>query len=276
MGKPRTFYTGPVRAIGDARLAGLDHRVLHCVSLHDGMSLVKGTGRGCYATFATLTGLLGCDAGNLSRSLKRLVDWGYLTEERQDDRRRKTYRVVFDAETPGNVTPDSWQNDQQSPSEIVGNGESGNGRNPPQTEQHYSSLKGLDPLERDKLNSSEAARFAARGLPNLEFADNVGAQLAKLERALKAGEKIDCLATYAWLETVEEDEHRHWAMRICELVIDAMDDNEYRAWGEQHGWVDDEGKWHAQHPREDDGAAAMVTADQLAELRQSIGRVGRA
>lgn len=149
MAKPRLFYTGSVAIIGDARLSGLDHRTYACVSLHDGMSLVKETGRGCYATFATLTAMLGCDPANLSRSLKRLVEWGYLTEERQGDRRRKSYRVVFDHSG-------AWQNDQQfrvnaSPpdvgdiandqgnvaAEIVGNGDSGNGGNQPRNGQHY-------------------------------------------------------------------------------------------------------------------------------------------
>ncbi len=191
--------------------------------MHDGMSLKKGTGRGCYARFATLTAEIGTDPSNLSKSLKRLVEWGYLSEERQSDRRCKAYRVIFDPVTPCNVTRDSWRNDQQSSPEIVGNGESGNGGNPPQTEQHYTSLKGLD-FSEEKLNSSEEARFAARRHSRLEFEDNVGAQLAKLERALKSGEKVDCLSTYAWLETVEDDEHRHWALRICESVIDAMSD----------------------------------------------------
>ena len=82
-GKERLFFTGSVNIIRDSRPSGLDLRVYACVSLHDGMSLLKSSGRGCYATFATLTAEIGCDAANLSRSLKRLVEWGYLTEERQ-------------------------------------------------------------------------------------------------------------------------------------------------------------------------------------------------
>lgn len=225
MAKERLFFTGSTRIIGDPRPSGLDMRVYACVSLHDGMSLVKGTGRGCYATFATLCAAVGCDPANLSRSLKRLVEWGYLTEERQADRRRKTYRVTFDS-------AETWQNGQRSRAtqltEIVGNALTGNGRNPPQTEQHYSSLKGLDTLEREKLNSSEEARFAARRLSKIEFAENIGAHLAVLERALKAGDEINLVDSYQYVGSIwEVEEHRGRATRLAEELASLMTEEEF-------------------------------------------------
>jgi DNA-binding MarR family transcriptional regulator len=220
----------PVRIFDDPRPAALDFRTLACVSMHDGMSLKKGSGRGCYATFATLTAELGCDASNLSKSLKRLVEWGYLSEERQVDRRRKTYRVIFDGEN-------SWRNGQQSlvgetanePPEIVGNAESRNGGNPLQDEQHYSSLKGLDASEEEKLDSAEAARFAARGSPEkISFEENVGAQLAMLERALKAEEQINFVEWYQYVGSIwEMDEHRGRASRLAEELAERMTDEEF-------------------------------------------------
>ena len=223
-GRKRDFSTVPVRIFNDPRPSALDFRTLACVSMHDGMSLKKGTGRGCYATFATLTDEIGCDASNLSNSLKRLVEWGYLSVERQDDRRRKTYRVIFEDE-------ESWRNGQQTGaqkvsetaensrsdrSEIVGQRESKNGRNPPQTEQHYSSLKGLD-FSKEKLNSAKAARFA--GSEKMVFAENVGAQLAQLERALAAGEPVNLVEWYEYVGNAwEHDEHRHRADRLSEAL----------------------------------------------------------
>ncbi len=213
MAKERLFFTGSTRIINDARPSGLDLRVYACVSLHDGMSLKKGSGRGCYATYATLTAAIVCDTSNLSKSLKRLVEWGYLTEERQDDRRRKTYRVVFDF-------PEGWQNDQQSKvgeiannaatkdgqaaNEIVGNGDSRNGSNPPEDEQHYSSLKGLDSLEREKLDSSEEALSSKRKTP---VSENDGAQLAMFERAWKASAYTveQLIEWHAWLQPFADD-----------------------------------------------------------------------
>ncbi|MGI8704956.1 MAG: MarR family transcriptional regulator [Sphingomicrobium sp.] len=221
MAKERLFFTGSTRIIGDPRPSGLDLRVYACVSLHDGMSLLKKNGRGCYATFATLTAEIGCDAANLSRSLKRLVEWGYLTEERQEDRRRKTYRVTFES-------ADSWQSRQQPADEIVGNGESGNGSNPPQDEQHYSSLKGLDTLEREKLDSSEEAHFVRGSPERMEFEDNVGAQLAVLERAMKAGENINAVEWYRYVGSVwEDEEHRGRATRLADELAELMTEEEF-------------------------------------------------
>jgi hypothetical protein len=232
----RDFFTGSTRIISDPRPSGLDLRVYACVSMHDGMSLKKGTGRGCYATFATLTDEIGSDASNLSKSLKRLVEWGYLKEERQTDRRRKTYRVVFDY-------PEGWRNDQQSmvgetannqagdlpscngqatpkdvgnaanhPAEIVGNGIAENGGIPLQDEQHYSSLKELDPSEEEKLDPFEKARFAARRLAGksrkrMPPSKNEGAQLAMFERAWKASAYTieQVVEWHAWLKPFSED-----------------------------------------------------------------------
>lgn len=204
MAKERDFFTGSVRIIDDPRPSGLDFRVYACVSMHDGMSLKKGTGRGCYATFATLTTEIGCDASNLSKSLKRLVEWGYLTEERQSDRRRKSYRVTFES-------AESWQNRQRLRAaelgQIVGHQLSGNGSNPPQTEQHYSSLKGLD-LPKDKLDSPEGARLAARRLSKIGLGEKEGARLAMFERAYRtAPEQVgddDLSEACEWLSQLTE------------------------------------------------------------------------
>lgn len=232
--KERLFFTGSTRIIGDPRPSGLDLRVYACVSLHDGMSLIKGTGRGCYATFATLTARIGCDAANLSRSLKRLVEWGYLTEERQTDRRRKTYRVTFETE-------ESWQNRQRLAAnglvEIVGNALSGNGSYPPQTDEHYISLKGLD-LPKDKLNSPKGRASQRVGFP-IGSIENVGAELAKLERALKAGEPIDLVQAVEWigndLFTADYPENiRGWALRLSDDLMNAMTAEQYAQWAALH------------------------------------------
>ena len=142
MARKRLFWTGSTRIINDPRPSALDIRVYACVSLHDGMSLDPGkSGRGCYATFATLTAEIGCDPANLSKSLKRLVEWGYLVEERQEDRRRKAYRLTWHtAETWRNCQQshpsETWRNDQQSPGEIVGRDECVSSGNLTANERH--------------------------------------------------------------------------------------------------------------------------------------------
>lgn len=221
-GKERLFYTGSKYIIGDPRPSGLDMRVYAVVSLHDGMSLFPGkNGRGCYASFATLTAQLGCDAANLSRSLKRLVDWGYLTEERQEDGRRKTYRVTWD-------NSESWQSRQQSDGrnlaelptnraaqlsksttnrpKVVGNGVSLNGRKQSEISEHYSSLKELDlPKEetkssKGKLNSEESA---LRALLKVNEGYAPWVNIRELERALQRGSPVDRIGWCVYLHQVE-------------------------------------------------------------------------
>jgi hypothetical protein len=240
MGGKRDFFTGSTAIIGDPRPSGLDMRVYACISEHDGMSLKKGTGRGCYATYATLTGRLGCDASNLSKSIKRLVEWGYITEERQKDRRLKTFRVVFDF-------PEGWRNDQRlvgenandqsseidgelanGLTEIVGNDNSRNRRNSLLASQHYSSLKELDSSEEEKLDPSEEARLAARRSARVGFAENVGAQMAMLERRLKAGQPVDRVGWYKYLSELGDiDEHSGRAARLSEELCEMMTQEEF-------------------------------------------------
>lgn len=228
MSKERLFFTGSVRIIGDPRPSGLDLRVYACVSLHDGMSLHKGTGRGCYASFATLTAEIGCDAANLSRSLKRLVDWGYLTEERQEDRRRKAYRVTFPSR-------DSWSDCQQDvgenankAAEIVGNGDSSNIGNHSENPPYYSSLKELDPPEGEKLNSDESARLPSRGLQEGSRIEPAG-KLAIVERVLgdpdaglvaiqECERTVDAILDECGSNYDPEDCTGSWAVRLSDRI----------------------------------------------------------
>ena len=106
MGKERIFTTVPSVAIGDTRLTALDLRVLMVVSIHDGMSIPKGTGAGCFASYAKLAKLVRTDITNFSKAVSKLAKSGYLTREPQQmDRRRFTLRVLFDQ-------ADSWRVDQ--------------------------------------------------------------------------------------------------------------------------------------------------------------------
>lgn len=183
MGKARAFTTLPVAAIGDKRLSALDLRCLAVIALHDGMSLVRGKGAGCYASHATLAKLLGTDITSFSRALSRLEQFGYVVRERQEqDRRRQTTRVVYPA-------GDSWQEGQVSatscPEEMVGNaanytsemvGEFANEtgeildnansetrRNPPKNGPDYIPLNGEIDAENQRIDSIEmASQFATR------------------------------------------------------------------------------------------------------------------
>jgi DNA-binding MarR family transcriptional regulator len=252
-GKERLFWTGSTNILADPRPSALDLRVYGCVSKHDGMSLYPGkTGRGCYATLATIAAEVGSDVTNVSKSLKRLVGWGYLTEERQKDGRRRTYRVVFeDGET--------WRNRQQSEgrtlaksptiethrlaksptigAEIVGGAESRNRRNPPQTEQHYIPLKGLDPSE-EELNSPEGARSESSEPLRPVAALTIDANLALLNRALKEDRHIDLIgwgaALLAMLEAAEDSHRRNQVHRLFDDLACLMTDAEMATAEKEH------------------------------------------
>jgi DNA-binding MarR family transcriptional regulator len=161
VGKAREFTTAPVRAIADTRLTALELRALLVIAEHDGMSLVKGSGAGCYAKLATLAERLGTDISNFSKAVSRLVKLGYVLKQPQKDGRRATLRVIYEA-------ADSWRVDQQSPAgttskmvgeatnnqaenvgefanypaEIVGDDVFEPRRNPPKTAPHYTPLRG--------------------------------------------------------------------------------------------------------------------------------------
>ncbi len=181
VGKPRLFTTVPTRAISDTALTALDLRCLMVISLHDGMSAVRGNGGGCYAKSATLADLARTDISNFSKSVSRLLKLGYVTREaQQNDKRRFTLRVIFAEE-------DAWRTDQQSDdmgsgelvgettkqpsdlvgnpakctSEIVGEGDLENGRIPGKTDPHYIlQSRELDFDESKEIDSAEAAQRA--------------------------------------------------------------------------------------------------------------------
>ena len=188
MGKPRLFTTLPVAMIADTRPTALDIRCAAAIALRDGMSQVKGKGGGCYAKMATLAEDAGTDVSNFSKSLSRLIGWGYVVREQQQlDKRRFTLRINYpdpkqvgelankqEAEKVGEPTnnrPELVGEHANEPAEIVGEADNENRRISKENDGHYSSLsEELDFQEWKELNSlkgrtsnfsnSEGAQFA--------------------------------------------------------------------------------------------------------------------
>jgi hypothetical protein len=254
----RKFFTGAVALIGDQRPSALDLRVYACVSLHDGMSLVKGKGAGCYASNLKLAGMIGCDYTSLSKSLSRLVTWGYLLKERHaEDRRCTTYRCVFDF-------PDGWSNGQVSgqpivgdpandplkvvgrdaaeQAKVVGRPSSETRENQPKTAQHYIPLKGeLDSVETEELDSpkvrvADAPRVAARCAVSFRDVEPINETLAKFERQWKTDWTVFRDRLPEWRDWLYEQAEAfagddviasNRAMRLSETVDNWID---YCAW----------------------------------------------
>lgn len=254
----RIFTTLPTRAISDSELTGLDLRVLACVSLHDGMSLLKGKGAGCYVSNANLAALVGCDYTSLSKSLSRLRDRGYLVQERQaDDKRMITFRVPFPAcngwrdgqlsraaQTPAKSAaprPDTTElvgEDANGFGEIVGRENPESRQNLPKTASQYIPLKGeLDSVETEEIDSPEGARLTTRGLGEGERVPSIGEQLARFERAFKQQpEGLNLVEWVRWLEWAEEvslgesDTDAGRARRLIEEVCEALSDEQFAEW----------------------------------------------
>ena len=168
-GKKREFTTVPARAIGDVRLTALELRCLMVISLHDGMSLQRGTGAGCYARYSTLAELVQTDITNFSKAVSRLLSFGYVVRDKQaTDKRRYTLRVVPDPmfEKVGDTANyiDKQVGGQTNHSaEIVGERSLENDAIPPKPSPEYISLnEEIDFDESREIDSLERAQLADR------------------------------------------------------------------------------------------------------------------
>ncbi len=212
----RVFSTGPTAAILDPRPTALDLRTMLLISLFDGQTRLRGKGAGCHVSNRRLADILGCDYGSLSKSIRKLREWGYITEERgnafrPNDRRMTTYRVEF-------PHPDSWLVEQLSSPEIVGLlatktskvvglDESENGQILPETDKYYTPQRGvLDSAEAGKLDSAKqrVLQNAPGAAKNCDLP--IGTRLAMFERDLRAKPNtIDLIASANWLADVIEE-----------------------------------------------------------------------
>ena len=222
----RIFYCLPVKALRDKDLTSLDHRVLGAIALHDGMSLYKKKGRGCYARHKTLRDIVGCDYTNISKSIKKLVKSGYLVvTAHPKDKRRSIYRVIY-------ASPDGCSFDQvQSANsedettnnlcKVVGKGSSeklGKTANP---STHYIPLNGKKESARRSNNTSSfwepddfLSNLPSRKPervgpinPNTVLDQNILVLLSKVERDLQNRcSEIDPNAWHQWLTNVAATE----------------------------------------------------------------------
>lgn len=162
MGKARVFSTASVHAMADSELTGQDWRVYLWVSLHDGMSLLKGKGAGCYAANKTIFEAAQCDYASGCRSLSKLVKRGHLVREQLG--RSTRYRVTFggpDRLQACNITGASIGDQGASADAAIYCSDFSETRtDQPETGRDYIPLRGeLDPVETGKLNSLETAHL---------------------------------------------------------------------------------------------------------------------
>jgi hypothetical protein len=71
------FNGAPARAVHDASLTPVDHRVLGAIALHDRFN---NNGQGCWASNARLAEVAGCHPNSVPRSITRLIEKGYVRD----------------------------------------------------------------------------------------------------------------------------------------------------------------------------------------------------
>lgn len=88
------FAPIPARAVADNRLNGLPLRVLAAIAVRDRLSQYKGS-RGCIASMTVLCHDVRCSESVLSRILKELEQYGYIS--REGKQRGRTIRIIYNA-----------------------------------------------------------------------------------------------------------------------------------------------------------------------------------
>ena len=206
------FAPLPPRAIGDQRLTGIHLRVLAAIALHDRMSAGRKAGQGCWAGNQKLAAVCGCNYNNLSTAITDLVALGYIERQAHPiNKRLRVYRVIY------NETDQAIVKARDS-------SPTGEGMSRPQTSdadpivrpdfsesQSDQSLEGVEyiPLKREdiplkrEINSPEGAPLCGEGLSGNGVDENLGAELAKFERELKAG-RIETKELHAWGDRLSE------------------------------------------------------------------------
>lgn len=250
------FAPAPLRSMRMG-LSGLQHDVLTCVCAHDRMSLVTSKGQGCRASNQRMATMVGCNFSRLCSTLTELVDLGLLKREKLG--RHTVYRAIYteaDKLLFRNLSAPSTGCRSANEKQPIGcRSDRENGGNPLQTESQYIPLNGeIDSEESGEKSSAEAARFATRGLPKIEFADNAGGQMARLERALDDGAQVDFDEWLDWLAQVCEDDENEANRGRAERLADRIE------------LLKDE---------DAEPGDELASPEDLAELRRSIERAAR-
>ena len=93
------FCPVPGRALSDARLTALDHRVLACIA---GADLFGANGQHCFLKQSAIALRVGSEKSSVCKSIKRLVEYGYLElVSVPKDKRKSGYKVVYDSRNDG-------------------------------------------------------------------------------------------------------------------------------------------------------------------------------
>lgn len=227
----------PARAVSDTRLSALDFRVLAVIAVHDRLG---ANGIGCYASHSRLAGLVDCHLKSLSRSIRDLAGYGYISASLHPlNKRLRVYSVIY---TPEDQQISGAKN-QATGNETVTSSSAklpamGNETATEEPRKGNKLVPDLDPIgnqdfgeveqiqedadvnifcEAENTSCETVRRYSAEAAspyprkqvslgaltPGDAHAEaNPGGALAILERALKSGSPVDFNAWQEWLEVL--------------------------------------------------------------------------
>jgi len=240
-----TFAPVPTRAIGDGNLNGLDLRVLAFIAAHDRF---QANGIGCYTNQRKMATAVGTDHTRLNKTLRRLVDAGYIEAQPHPmNKRLRVYTVLYTegdgawmrGETVGahanNADRTVGAHANTAP-ETVGTPEGQVPDNGERSRQNiFREAENTSGRSRGRY-TPEGARSADRGVTagrqgewSRDRGGTIAEQLRRLETDIRRGCHLDLDAAADWLSDVffivEDDTNEYqWAARLHDMVHDMLED----------------------------------------------------
>lgn len=230
--KPKRFFGGvPGRALRDRRLTAQDVRNLGVIASHDQMSIDNANGQGAWASLKTMADEALAEYTRFTKSVQKLLALGYLERDRlKKDRRRWTYRVIYiDADKlpskkvvgpTANYLPEhQGDGGREIVDRTANHSPKGSWLHSQRIRHSVETVedirlkpRDLDPLRqaRDEQSAPLSSTIAggqpqgAQCLAEQPFT-NVGAWLAQVERAMKAGQPLDYDSVYAQLDEISDN-----------------------------------------------------------------------
>ncbi|MER8810456.1 helix-turn-helix domain-containing protein [Mesorhizobium australicum] len=238
MGKPVTekqsFSPTPTRAMGDKTLTAEELRILMAIAAHDRFG---ANGTGCYASHPRLAALVGCHPKSLSRSIGTLANSGYIEVKPHPlNGRLRVYHIIyteFDAlYLKAGIGSSPATNDEPIGSDPVtedypiGNKDFGKAVNDQRVACVNILGETLDNISRETkiypVETASSTHPAKKRALERKPSTSVGAILAMVERALKAG--MDRSTAQRWFDylqpIVDDCDDPNWgrAQRLYEEI----------------------------------------------------------
>lgn len=205
------FAALPSELVDDERFRGkaLHWAIMAVIASHDRMSLVTGSGQGCWSSAKNMAERIGCHVSSFSVAVNELVEWGYLQRDRAG--KNWVYRVVYQPVAEADSLPtgksseggDSLPAGELSPGTVCLENEKSAVSQPfPHDKDILRSVRDYAEAEIHSAEAEKDIPLSGASLRDARAADDdddasLVAELTKLERTLKhQPDQVDAAAVY--------------------------------------------------------------------------------